>query len=84
MALNAERQQTRLFVYSVVPALAAWGWLFIAARIALFGMVLTIVVMYFIDRFLLADLVPAGYLKMRMHLTFIVGVCLLLAGAGVA
>jgi len=85
LALHAERsRQTLLYVYSVVPALVAWGWFFVAARSALFGMALTIVVMYFADRFLLADLVPAEYLKMRLHLTVIVALCLLLGAIGVA
>ena len=85
LALHAERnRQTLLYVYSVVPALVAWGWLFVAAGSAMFGMALTLVVMFFADRFLLADLVPAGYLKMRMHLTIAVALCLLLASVGVA
>ena len=84
LALHAERsKQTLLYVYSVVPALAAWGWYFVAARSALFGMALTIVVMYFVDRFLLADVVPAEYLKMRLHLTIVVALCLLLAAVGI-
>ena len=83
LALHAERsKQTLLYVYSVVPALAAWGWYFVAAKSALFGMALTIVVMYFLDRFLLADLVPAEYIKMRLHLTIVVALCLLLAAVG--
>ncbi len=84
LALHAARsRQTRIYVYSVIPALAAWAWYFFAARTALFGMAVTIVAMYFVDRLLLADLVPAGYLKMRLHLTVIVALCLLLAAIGV-
>ena len=85
LAMHAERsRQTRLYVYSVVPALVAWAWYFVAVQIALFGMAATIVVMYFVDRFLLADLVPAGYLKIRLHLTIIVAFCLLIAVPGAA
>ena len=85
VALQADRsRQTRLFIYSVLPALAAWGWFFAAAKTALIGMALTIVVLFFVDRFLFPDLLPSGYLKMRLHLTIIVATCLLLASIGVA
>ena len=67
-----------------MPALAAWGWFFAAAKTALIGMALTIVVLFFVDRFLFPDLLPSGYLKMRLHLTIIVATCLLLASIGVA
>ena len=76
---SAPAKQNTLFVYSVIPALVAWMWLFFNVRIALFGMAITIVAMLFIDRFLLAGIAPQGYLKMRVHLTVIVALCLLLA-----
>ena len=84
LALQAGRDQTLMYVYSVVPALVAWGWLFVAEKTALFGMALTIAVMFFVDRVLLAGRVPAGYLKLRLHLTVIVALSLVLASIGVA
>lgn len=72
-------RQNTFFVYSVMPALVAWVWLFFSVQVSLFGMALTILAMLVIDRFLLSDIVPQGYLKMRIHLSIIVAVCLFLA-----
>jgi len=74
-------RQNALFVYSVMPALFAWVWLFFDVKAALFGMGLTIVAMFFIDRWLLSALVSRGYLKMRLRLTFIVAACLFRFGS---
>lgn len=80
VAMQSESgNQNQLFVYSVVPALVAWVWLFFSAKIALFGMGLTIVAMLFADRSMLVGIVPRGYLKMRLHLSVVVAVSLLLA-----
>jgi len=54
------QHQSRLFLYSVLPALFAWVWTFLPAGIALIGMSVTIFAMYFIDRQLLASLVITG------------------------
>jgi len=75
----AKEHQTRLYIYSVMPALFAWLWMFVPGRMAFIGMALTIVAMYFIDRKLLLAHVPSAYLKMRLHLTVIVSVSLLVA-----
>ena len=75
----SSEHQSRLFLYSVLPALFAWVWTFLPAGIALIGMSVTIFAMYFIDRQLLESHVPQGYLKMRLHLTVVVGLSLLLA-----
>ncbi len=72
-------KQNLLFIYSVIPALVAWVWMFFNDRAALFGMGLTVAAMLFVDRQLLSDSVPRGYLKMRLHLTVVVAGCLLLA-----
>jgi len=80
VALQASvARQNILFIYSVVPALAAWLWIFLATKPALFGMAATVAVMFFLDRLILTGLVPNGYLKMRLHLTIIVALCLALA-----
>ena len=76
---SASSLRSKLFLYSVVPALVAWVWLFFSDRAGLIGMALTIIAMYFIDRKLLSTLVPPAYLRMRAHLTIIVSVSLLLA-----
>jgi len=75
---NADKQNI-LFIYSVVPALAAWLWIFFPDKVAIFGMAATVAAMYFLDRFILTGLVPDGYLKMRLHLTIVVALCLTLA-----
>lgn len=80
VALGAAKEhQNALFLYSVLPALFAWVWTFLAVKPALLGMALTIAVMYFVDRQLLAGHVPPAYLRMRLHLTLVVGISLLLA-----
>lgn len=76
---RTDDKQSVLFIYSVVPALVAWVWLFFDVKAALFGMGLTIVAMLFVDRSLLTGLVPQAYLRMRLHLTVIVATCLFLA-----
>ncbi len=73
------KSQNRLFLYSVVPALLAWVWLFFSVKAALAGMGLTVLLMFFIDRWSLAGLVSPAYLKMRLHLSVVVASCLLLA-----
>jgi len=75
--------QSRLLVYSVLPALVAWLWLLFPIKVALFGMAFTIVVMYFIDRFTLAGLVPEDYLLMRFYLSVIVALSLVFGATGV-
>lgn len=80
VALGVAREhQNALFLYSVLPALFAWLWTFLAVKLALLGMALTIAAMYFIDRQLLTRHVPPAYLTMRLHLTLVVGISLLLA-----
>ncbi len=79
IALNSATHKTRLYTYSVVPALVAWGWLFLAEKMALMGMAATVVAVYFIDRLWLKDCVPGGYLNMRLHLTIVVSLSLLVA-----
>lgn len=76
-------RQNQLFIYSVLPALAAWVWMFFTAKSALIGMALTIVALYFVDRGLLQGLVHDRYVKMRMHLTIIVALSLLVAAVGI-
>lgn len=76
---SAAQKQNILFIYSVLPSLAAWVWLLSSGKTALIGMGLTIVAMFFIDRWLLSNIVPQAYLKMRMYLSIIVSACLFLA-----
>ncbi len=68
-----------LFVYSVIPVLVAWLLMFFSLKVSLLGLGLTIVAMLFVDRWLLSDFVSPDYLKMRVHLSFVVAVCLFLA-----
>ena len=60
------------FAYSVLPALAAWGLLFLSDRTAMFGMALLVTVLYFVDLLLLSEHSFGGYLRMRLHLTIVV------------
>ncbi len=81
VALGADHSgnRTSLFIYSVLPALAAWCLLLCPPGFALAGMALTVVIAYLVDRSLLFSKVPTDYGTLRLHLTAIVTLSLLLA-----
>jgi hypothetical protein len=71
--------RSRLFVWSVVPALLAWVCLLVPARAGCLGLIAGFVLHYGWDRRLpfLARL-PAWYLPLRLRLTVVACLCLLL------
>lgn len=68
------------YLYSVIPSLFAWGILFLPLKAALFGMALTLVALYIIDRWLLKGVQNTSYLTLRLHLTIVAGLSMAIAG----
>ena len=72
-------KRNAMFVYSVIPALAAWLLLFFTAQVALVGMAVTVVVAFFTDQVLLFAQVHPDYRRLRLQLTVVVAASLLAA-----
>ncbi len=74
----SERQRTKAFVWSVVPALLAWPALLVSPPVAAPILVLGFVAHYFMDCRLARQVsLPGWYLPLRLRLSGVASLCLI-------
>ncbi len=83
IALGKDEPSTGHYLYSVLPALAAWLLLFLPAQLSLLGMAAMVLSAYWVDRNLLFDQLRSEYQILRLHLTVVVALSLLIAAVAV-
>ncbi len=75
-----EGQTRRMYIYSVLPALAGWVMLLLPQRVSLIGMAFIVGCLYLIDRRFLFRVIDSDYQILRARLSLTVGLSLLVAG----
>jgi len=79
----SERRRAQLWIWSVIPALVAWGALFLSPAAAVACLIGCLIAQYWQDRRLANDAaLPPWFIPLRLRLT--VGACVCLAVGGFA